>query len=251
MTVEDFLRPGDWLSKKTGPLYAVLSRRIEKGIENGLLLPGHSLPAERELAELAELSRVTVRKAIQELVKKGVIEQRQGSGSFVREPTGKVEQSLSHLTSFTEDMMARGLKTSSNWLEREIRRPSPEEILTLGLSASGSVSCLHRLREANGQPMALERAVLPVDILPNPEDVKSSLYEILEKNNNRPVRAVQKISAVNLQAPQAELLGVEPGIAGLSIQRISYVKSGRAIEFTRSLYRGDTYDFVAEMSFSR
>ena len=202
MTVEDFLRPGDWLSKKTGPLYAVLSRRIEKGIENGLLLPGHSLPAEREIAELAELSRVTVRKAIQELVKKGVIEQRQGSGSFVREPTGKVEQSLSHLTSFTEDMMARGLKTSSNWLEREIRRPSPEEILTLGLSASGSVSCLHRLREANGQPMALERAVLPVDILPNPEDVKSSLYEILEKNNNRPVRAVRRFPQSIFKPPR-------------------------------------------------
>ena len=125
MTVEDFLRPGEWLSKKTGPLYAVLSRRIEKGIEQGLLLPGHSLPAEREIAELAELSRVTVRKAIQELVKKGVIEQRQGSGSFVREQANKVEQSLSHLTSFTEDMLARGLKTSSNWLEREIRHPLP------------------------------------------------------------------------------------------------------------------------------
>nr|WP_321456076.1 GntR family transcriptional regulator [uncultured Cohaesibacter sp.] len=251
MTIEDFLRPDEWRSKKTGPLYAVLSRRLEKGIEQGLLLPGHSLPAEREIAELTDLSRVTVRKAIQELVKKGVIEQRQGSGSFVREQASRVEQSLSHLTSFTEDMLARGLKTSSNWLEREIRHPSPDEILTLGLSASGSVSCLHRLREADGQPMALERAVLPVDILPSPMDVTFSLYEILEKSGNRPVRAVQKISAVNLEAPEAKLLGVKPGIAGLSIQRISYLQSGRAIEFTKSLYRGDTYDFVAEMSFPR
>ena len=251
MNVEDFLRPGDWLSKKTGPLYVELSRRIEQGIDMGLLLPDHSLPAEREIAELTDLSRVTVRKAIQELVKKGVVEQRHGSGSFVRLASGKVEQSLSHLTSFTEDMLARGFETSSIWFERDVRRPSPNEVLMLGLSTGTSVACLARLREANGQPMALERAVLPFDILPDPDQVKSSLYEILEQGGNRPVRAVQKISAINLEAREAEILGVPEGMAGLSIQRTSYLQSGRAIEFTRSTYRGDAYDFVAEMSFSK
>ncbi|WP_316859431.1 GntR family transcriptional regulator [uncultured Cohaesibacter sp.] len=250
MNVEEFLSPGEWLNKKFGPLYILLSRRIEMGIASGVLMPEDSLPAERDIADITGMSRVTVRKAIQELVKKSVVEQRHGSGSFVRALPNKVEQSLSHLTSFTEDMIARGYETSSIWLEREIRRPSPDEVLTLGLSSGAMISCLMRLRQANGQPMALERAMLPLDILPSPDIVTSSLYEILEKDGNRPVRAVQKISAVNLAEKEASLLCVPTGMAGLSIRRISYLQSGRAIELTKSVYRGDAYDFIAEMSFS-
>ncbi len=77
-----------------------------------------------------------------------------------------------------------------------------------------------------------------------------SLYEVLEQSGNRPVRAVQKISAVNLEPDDAELLGVAEGTAGLSIQRISYLDSGRVAELTRSVYRGDAYDFVAELRLS-
>ena len=75
----------------------------------------------------------------------------------------------------------------------------------------------------------------------------TSLYEVLGRLGNRPVRAVQKISAVNLSARDAELLGVAEGDAGLSILRTSYLPSGRVAELTRSLYRGDAYDFVAEL----
>ena len=98
--------------------------------------------------------------------------------------------------------------------------------------------------------MALERAALPVNILPNPIEVTTSLYEVLEKSGNRPVRAIQKISAINLAAREAELLSVAEGTAGLSIQRISYLDSGRVAELTRSTYRGDAYDFVAELRLS-
>lgn len=95
--------------------------------------------------------------------------------------------------------------------------------------------------------MALERASLPLDILPNPLEVTKSLYETLALTGNRPVRATQKISAVNLNADDAELLGVEEGVAGLSIERFSSLASGRVVEFTRSIYRGDAYEFVAEL----
>ncbi|WP_298558818.1 GntR family transcriptional regulator [uncultured Aliiroseovarius sp.] len=250
MNISDFLDPQEWLGHRAGPRYVQLRRRIEEAIEKGILPPDSSLPPEREVAEITELSRVTVRKAIQELVKLGVVEQRQGSGTFVRAPVARVEQSLSHLTSFTEDMKRRGLETTSRWLERGVFIPSPEEVLTLGLAAGDSVARIYRLREAGGQPMALERASLPLDILPNPIDVSRSLYEVLEQSGNRPVRAVQKISAVNLEPDDAELLGVAEGTAGLSIQRISYLDSGRVAELTRSVYRGDAYDFVAELRLS-
>lgn len=128
--------------------------------------------------------------------------------------------------------------------------PSPDEVIALGLAAEDSVARIYRLREAGGHPMALERAALPLDILPNPLDVTTSLYEVLDKLGHRPVRAIQKISAINLETAEAEILDVPEGAAGLSIQRTSYLESGRVAEFTQSIYRGDAYDFVAELRLS-
>lgn len=247
MSAAEFLVPDAWLNQSGGPRYVRLRRRLEEGIESGVLPPNSSLPPEREMAEITGLSRVTVRKAIQELVRRGAIVQRQGSGSFVREAAPRVEQSLSHLTSFSEDMLRRGMEVTSRWLERGVFLPSPEEVMTLGLSAEAQVARICRLREAGGRPMAVERAALPLTILPNPLEVRDSLYDLLEKGGVRPVRAIQKISAVNLAADDAELLGVAEGVAGLRIQRISFLEDGRVAEFTRSNYRGDAYDFVAEL----
>lgn len=247
MSAVEFLRPEGWLGETGGPRYVQLRQRLEAGIESGVLPPNSSLPPEREIAEITELSRVTVRKAIQELVREGLIEQRQGSGSFVREPMHRMEQSLSHLTSFTEDMARRGMDTTSRWLERGIFLSTEDERKALDLPEGGEVARIYRLREAGGRPMALERASLPLDILPNPLEVTTSLYEVLNERGLRPVRAVQKISAINLEAREAELLGLPEGAAGLSIERISFLASGRVAELTRSLYRGNAYDFVAEL----
>ena len=82
MTLNEFLKPEGWFGREAGPRYVQLRRRLEEGIENGLLPPNSSLPPEREIAELTDLSRVTVRKAIHELVQNGIIVQRQGSGLF-------------------------------------------------------------------------------------------------------------------------------------------------------------------------
>ncbi|AFO92456.1 GntR family transcriptional regulator [Phaeobacter inhibens] len=247
MTVEEFLTPAAWLDDAAGPRYVRLRQRIEDGIETGLLPKSAPLPAEREIATLTGLSRVTVRRAMQDLVDRGIVVQRQGSGSFVADGTPKVEQSLSQLTSFTEDMERRGYDTSVEWLERGIHTPSPEEVMALALTSGEAVARIARLRRANGRPMAIERASLPVDILPNPQAVRGSLYEVLEQSGSRPVRALQRISAINLPEQEAQMLGVEPGMAGLSIVRTSYLRNRRVVEFTRSIYRGDAYDFVAEL----
>ncbi|NRB02894.1 MAG: GntR family transcriptional regulator [Rhodobacteraceae bacterium] len=250
MDISEFLRPEGWMTRSAGPRYVQLRRRLEAGIKDGILKPNSSLPPEREIAEITDLSRVTVRKAIQELVRQGAVEQRQGSGTFVREAVTRVEQSLSQLTSFTEDMQRRGLETTSQWLERGIFMPSPDEVLALGLASGDQVSRIYRLREAGGRPMALERAALPLDILPNPTAVTTSLYELLGQSGVRPIRAIQKISAINLEAEEAGILNVAEGTAGLRIQRTSYLESGRVAELTRSIYRGDAYDFVAELRLS-
>ncbi len=247
MKISDYLDPELWLNPANGPLYVQLRKRIEAGIASGFLAPDMPLPPEREIAALTDLSRVTVRKAIAELVDKGMILQKQGSGSYVAPARPRVEQSLSRLTSFSEDMARRGFQSEMDWLERGLFLPSPDEVTALGLGAGDQVARLARLRRANGRPMAIERASLPTDILPNPLAVTHSLYEVLGEAGLRPVRAVQKISAVNLADNDAGLLGVAPMTAGLRIERTSYLPEGRVVEYTRSLYRGDAYDFVAEL----
>ena len=241
------LHPDSWAREHGGPLYAQFSQHIESVIRSGQLEAGTPLPSERELAKISQLSRVTIRKAVQQLVRDGLVVQKQGSGTSVAPQAGRVQQSLSRLTSFSEDMQRRGLKAESRWLDRGVYAPSPEETMALGLTADANVARVSRLRIADGQPLAIERASLSTQMLPDPQNIDSSLYAHLDKSDNKPVRAIQRISADILQGEDAVLLGVPDGSAGLRIQRISYLSSGQIIEFTRSVYRGDAYDFVAEL----
>ncbi len=230
-----------------GPLYLQLHRRIAEAIASGRLQPGDSLPAERDMAAMTGLSRVTVRKGVEALVASGQLVQRRGSGTFVAPKVERLEQALSLLTSFTEDMARRGKLVESVWISRALHSPAPEEVMALGLGAGDMVARLERVRRSDGVPLAIERAALSSALLPDPEVVDTSLYAVLDARGLRPVRAVQRISAANLGPRDAELLGVAPGAAGLRIERVSYLPSGRVVEFTRSLYRGDAYDFAVEL----
>ena len=230
-----------------GPLYLQLGRRIAAEIAAGGLKPGESLPPEREMAALTGLSRVTVRKAVQALVESGQLVQRRGSGTFVAPRVERLEQALSLLTSFSDDMTRRGKKSRSVWLHRAVHAPSPDEMMVLGLTGHDRVARLDRVRLADEVPLAIERAALSTAILPDPGAVEGSLYAVLSERGFHPVRAVQRISAANLDAEDAGLLEVPAGSAGLKIERISYLGSGRVVEFTRSIYRGDAYDFAAEL----
>jgi GntR family transcriptional regulator len=240
-------RPDAFADAGGGPLYLQLTRRIAEAIESGGLAPGQSLPPERELAAMTGLSRVTVRRAVRGLVEAGRLVQRRGSGTFVAPKVERVEQALSLLTSFSEDMQRRGKTVRSVWLTRAVHAPSPEEMMALGLAAHDRVSRLERVRLADEVPLAIERASLSTALLPDPMAIDASLYAVLAERGLRPVRAVQRISASNLGARDAALLEVPTGAAGLRIERISYLRSGRVVEFTRSIYRGDAYDFAAEL----
>ena len=248
--MEQLFSPEGFDDPGSGPLYLQLQRRIAEAIASGRLSPGDSLPAERDMAAMTGLSRVTVRNAIQALVAGGQLVQRRGSGTFVAQKVERLEQALSLLTSFTEDMARRGRTVDSHWLSRRIDAPAPEEVMALGLGGEERVARLERVRRSDGVPLAIERASIPASILPDPAAVEGSLYLALERLGSRPVRAVQRISAANLGPRDAELLGVTPGVAGLKIERIGYLASGRVVEFTRSLYRGDAYDFAVELKLS-
>jgi len=229
------------------PLYQQLQRALREAIDRGILGADDALPAERDLATEFGVSRITVRKAIDGLANEGLLVRRQGSGTFVR---GRVEKNFSMLTSFSEDMRARGRNPRSDWLKRSSGTVTPEEALTLRMSPGTRVFRFHRLRFADDAPMSLEYATVVASCLPSLEAVESSLYEALEKTGNRPVRALQRLRAVLLTREQAELLRAKPGDAGLLVERLGFLESSQAVEFSQSYYRGDTYDFVAELSVS-
>lgn len=245
--MEHLFSPSGFEEIGGGPLYLQLQRRIGEAIAAGRLRPGDSLPPERDMAAMTGLSRVTVRKAVEGLVGSGQLVQKRGSGTFVAQRVERLEQALSLLTSFTEDMARRGKSVESVWLARGLHAPAPEEVMALGLGAGDRVARLERVRRSDGVPLAIERASLSAAVLPEPQAVDASLYAVLEARGMRPVRAVQRISAANLGVRDAELLDVPAGAAGLRIERIGYLPDGRVVEFTRSLYRGDAYDFAVEL----
>jgi GntR family transcriptional regulator len=238
----------DFQHRFKGPLYLKLKQAIEGAIHNQQLRQGDALPPERDFSELSGVSRVTVRKAIDSLVEEGRLVRRHGSGTFVAAPVERMEQTISRATSFSEDMTRRGMTASTHWLNRGLYLPNSDEVMTLGLSGDCKVARLKRLRLADETPIALERASLPDDILPDPEDVDSSLYAHLTARQARPVRAIQRISACVLKPEEADLLQVPEGSAALSVQRVAFLASGRVIETTRTLYRSDLYDLVAEQA---
>ena len=159
-----------------------------------------------------------------------------------------VEQPLSRLTSFTEDMRLRGLVASSKDIERGVFLPTPEELMMLDIALSETVFRLSRLRLADGVPMAIERAAVPMRFLGQADRVGDLLYAALEAAGFRPVRGVQRLRAVVVGSTEAATLEIAEGSPALDIHRVAYVSDGRRVEFTRSTYRSDTYDFVAELT---
>lgn len=237
--------PEVWFHTGRGPRYVQLARHIAALIAAGDLSPDMQIPPERDLATMATISRVTVRQAVAQLVDEGLLEQRRGAGTFVCAARSKMEHSLSSLLSFTDYMRQRGKTPSSKVLSRGLFQPSPDERIALGMLSGAQVARIERLRSADDVPMAMEWSSLPEDILPDPHEVGISLYDVLRLRDLAPVRAVQRITAVNLPAPEARLLSLPDGAAVLRIDRTGYLPSGRPIEFTRGLYRSDIYDFVA------
>jgi GntR family transcriptional regulator len=129
--------------------------------------------------------------------------------------------------------------------------PSPEEMTSLAVGPEESVVRLSRLRLADDVPMAIEHTAAPARFLPAVDKIGSSLYDTLAAAGHPPTRGLQRLRAVLLSDDDAALLGVPTGSPVLYIQRIAYLADGRGVEFTRSYYRSDTYEFVSEVTTPR
>lgn len=230
--------------RDSSPLYVQLSRKLGQAIRDGRYQADEALPSERVLSESVDVSRVTARKAIDQLVDQGLIVRRRGSGNYI---APRIEQPLSRLTSFSEELQQRGFRPSSRWLVRELTGAAPDEQLALGLATGARVARLERLRLADDVVMAHEVSVLPETVLPEPQHVEASLYTHLAGLGRAPLRALQHLRALNADARLAGLLGVPVDRAVLHITRVGYGASGQPVELTHSYCRSDYYGFVAEM----
>ncbi len=226
------------------PLYLQLAGKLGEAIRSGNWKAGEALPAERQLCETLQVSRVTLRQAVDALVEQGLVNRRQGAGTFV---TSHIQHQLSGLTSFSETLRIKGYEPGTRWLERRLRPAHGEEILRLGLSPDVAVASLTRLRSADDRIMAYEHAVLPQRIVADPQQVGDSLYSYLDAQGTPVVRALQYFRALNLPARLAEHLRMKVGEAILHVVRVGYARDGSAIELTDTYCHNDYYDFVAEL----
>ncbi|MDB5847365.1 MAG: GntR family transcriptional regulator [Rhodoferax sp.] len=242
--------PNPWVSEigvdpaSPTPLYMQVRSGLARLIKEGRFGADVALPSERLLAELLGISRITTRKAINELASDGLIVRRHGSGNYI---APMLEQPLNRLSSFTEELRQRGFVPTSSWIQRGTGTVLREEMVALGLSPGARVARLERVRLADDTPMAYELSTLPISVVPQPEAVTHSLYAFLAKRDMLPVRALQHIRATNASARHAQLLAIPPGQALLWITRVGYLEDGRAVEITHTWCRSEYYDFVAEL----
>ncbi len=230
------------------PIYHQLEEYIKQQIENGLLKEDALIPSEREFAERFQISRMTVRQAINNLVSEGYLKRQKGRGTFVSKK--KVEQELQGMTSFTEDMLSRGMTPSSALLSFQIIPADQKIAANLKTTENASVYKLKRIRLADGAPMALETAYIPVEIVPGltEENSNLSLYQYIEENLSLSIsEAKQEIEASIANNLDAEALAITEGDPILLIERISYLENGTPFELVKSTFRADRYRFVHTM----
>ncbi len=223
--------------------YLRLKESIIASVAEGRYAPHTRLPSQRELGEGHGVSHMTVRRAINELIREGVIYARQGSGLFVAEP--KADAELGPMIGFTEDMRLRGMKASSKVLEKRIVAASTVLASVLQLRVGQPLVFLRRLRIADGEPMAVQNTFLPSLTFPGlcDHDLDNrSLYDILGGAYGvRLTHADSAASAELASDEDAALLHLAPPAALLVTEQLTYADDGRPVEFVRSIYRGDRY----------
>ncbi len=209
---------------------------------------GNAIPSERQLSVDLGVSRLTVRAALDELTREGYLVRRRGSGTYVREP--KIAQELT-MTSFSEDMRRRGMEPGSRTLSLQTILAGARLGRCLMVSPSEPIMVVKRLRLADGETMAIETLHIPGSLVPGlaPEDLDSSFYELLADRYGIEIAGgVQAIEPTVTNEEESEALGVPLHSPAFLFERTSRDEAGRIVEFVRSIYRGDRYRLVTELS---
>lgn len=226
------------------PLYYQVSRQIEAAIERGELEAGARLENETGLARRWGLSRPTMRRAIQELVDKGLVVRKRGIGTQIV-GHGKVKRQV-QLTSLYDDLARSGQEPSTEVLTHGFDVADESVAEQLGVDVGDNVLHIERLRYAAGEPLAMMRNWLPVDVaatFTRQQLEQGGLYALLRSRGIHTRIASQRIGARAASAVEARRLRVRKGTSVLTMERTTYDDYGRAVELGRHVYRADQYSF--------
>ena len=235
------------LERGSKPLHSTIANQLAAAIADGRLAPGTRLSPERKLAASLGVSRMTVRQALGELERAGLLRRVVGrsGGTFVRDAT---------------DMVA-GVNGLSAALRREARAGRAELVSTqvepagkrtaaaLGLPRHERVVVIARLRLAGGKPLGVERSSLPANLFPDIEDMDlgGSLYDAMDVGfGMRPVRVVERLETAAARPSDARTIGAKRSVPMLLVERVGYAADGTPVEFARDRYRGDRTSLVVE-----
>jgi GntR family transcriptional regulator len=210
---------------------------------------GEAIPSERQLSGDLGVSRLTVRAALDDLVREGFLERRQGAGTYVSEP--KIAQELT-MTSFTEDMRRRGMTPSSKTLELKTVAAGARLGRLLHVSPSESIVVVKRLRYADRETMAIETLHVAEARVPglSAKDLeRRSFYELLEDEHGIVVvGGMQAIEPTVTNEEESAALGVPLHSPAFLFERTTRAADGTIVEYVRSIYRGDRYRLVSELT---
>ena len=210
---------------------------------------GEAIPSERQLSASLGVSRLTVRAALDELVREGLLVRRHGSGTFVSEP--KIAQELT-MTSFTEDMRRRGMRPTSRTIDLRVVPAGARLGRFLKVSPSEPTLVAKRLRLADGETMAIETLHVPNSLVPGltGKDLETqSFYELLSERYGITIAGgIQQIEPTVTNEEESDALGVPLHSPAFLFERTSRSFDGKTVEFVRSIYRGDRYVLVSELT---
>lgn len=241
------------MSTTATPRHERVSSWIRDQIESGKLLENDQLPSENQLGTRFEVSRITIRRALQTLESEGLIYRKQGLGSFVAD--NRLHQGLESLSDFVEDMEAAGLAPESIVLSQGTEQASPRIATSLGIKEGTVVWRIDRLRKGDGETLAYDRTWMPMfyaHLLQQRDLESTTIYSILEEEHDICVcRGAFRIEAVNAPNDVAQHLDVPWGRALLLIERTTYSDADQQVYFQQRFYRSDRVAYELELRRSK
>ena len=231
------------------PLYYQLLSIIKRGIKVGVIKTGDILPSEAELCASYNISRSTVRHAVGELEREGLVVRRRGKGTFISEP--KLNRKMDEVYSFSKEMRNLGLEPSSKILDFQIIAAQMDLGKSLEMKDRDDAYKIVRVRLANDEPLLVETTFIPVEIVPGltREMLENkSLYEVIDANTgNTPYEAEESYESIILRKETANLLRCKQNASGFYIERKTRMQDGTVFEWTQSIMRGDRTKFVVKL----
>lgn len=242
--------PGAFQLEAGVPKYIQISNWLTEMIQKGRYGVHDKLPSESKLSELFRVNRNTVRQAISDLVVKGLVQKRNGVGSFVLgQPFQPVKYTLQHISSFTDDMMRMDIVPQTKLIHKSVIKAPPDVAEKLMLGKERLVILTERLRLGNHIPLVIERSYLPHKEYQGILKMRltGSLYHLLTKRFHVTLhRSLQTFRAIALSGKDAKLLGVAPRSPGIFLESIIYDSKNIPVEVLHAFHRGDKYIFEVE-----